>query len=158
MSNIVVMTFDSVDEAAKVRQTLRDVQRGGHLNLDDAAVIAKDAAGKVQVHNEVDTGVKWGALGGAILGPLLMFLFPLAGIALGAAGGALVGSAFDRGVDQKFVKDVKESLKPNSSALFVMVRDGDPTVALEALRPYKGTLYHTSLGPELEEELRRALK
>lgn len=78
MSNIVVMTFDSVDEAAKVRQTLRDVQRGKHLNLDDAAVIAKDAAGNVQVQNEVDTGVKWGVLGGTILGPLLMFLFPLA--------------------------------------------------------------------------------
>ena len=158
MSNLIVMTFNTQDEASRVRQTLRDLERAGRISLDDAAVIVKDASGKLAVDNEVDRGVKLGAIGGGLLGLLLSFLFPLAGIVIGAAGGALVGRMADLGIDQQFVQDVSASLQPNNSALFVLVRDADPTVAIAALEPYQGTLYHTSLDPGVEEELRHALK
>ena len=158
MSNLIVMTFNARDEASKVRQTLREVEGAGRISLDDAAVIHKDAAGKLDVDNEVDRGVKTGAIGGGLLGLLLSFVFPLAGVIVGAAGGALVGRMADLGIDQQFVQDVSASLQPNNSALFVLVRDADPTVAIAALEPYQGTLYHTSLDPGVEEELRHALK
>jgi uncharacterized membrane protein len=147
------MTFDSRDEASKVRQTLRELERSGRLSLDDAAVIRKDADGKLNVDNEVDRGVKIGAIGGGLLGLLLSFMFPLLGIVVGAAGGALA----DLGIDQQFVKDVSGSLQPNSSALFIIVRDAAPDVVIAALEPYQGTLYHTSLDPTVEAEIRDAL-
>lgn len=158
MSNLIVMTFNTLDEAGKVRQTLRELEQAGRLHLDDAAVIRKDADGKLDVDNEVDRGVKTGAIGGGILGLVLSFVFPLAGVVVGAAGGALSGRMVDLGVDQQFVQDVSASLQPNSSALFVIVRDADPTIAIAALEPYQGTLYHTTLDPSVEEELRHALK
>ena len=158
MSNLIVMTFNTPDEASRVRETLRDLERTGRLSLDDAAVIRKDAAGTLAVDNEVDRGVKIGALGGGLLGLVLSFVFPLAGLVLGVAGGALVGRMADLGIDQQFVQDVSASLQPNSSALFAIVRDADPTVAIAALEPYQGTLYHTTLDPSVEEELRHALK
>ena len=158
MSNLIVMTFNTRDEAGKVRQTLRELEHAGRMRLDDAAVIHKDAEGKLDVDNEVDRGVKTGAIGGGILGLVLSFFFPLAGLVVGAAGGALVGRMADLGIDPQFVEDVSASLQPNSSALFVIVRDADPTVAIAALRPYQGTLYHTTLEPAVEEELRNALK
>jgi uncharacterized membrane protein len=147
------MTFDSRDEASRVRQTLRELERSGRLSLDDAAVIRKDADGKLNVDNEVDRGVKIGAIGGGLLGLLLSFMFPLLGIVVGAAGGALA----DLGIDQQFVKDVSGSLQPNSSALFIIVRDAAPDVVIAALEPYQGTLYHTSLDPTVEAEIRDAL-
>ena len=158
MSNLIVMTFNTPDEASKVRQTLRELEGAGRISLDDAAVIRKDAAGTLAVDNEVDRGVKIGAIGGGLLGLLLSFMFPLAGIVVGAAGGALVGRMADLGIDQQFVRDVSESLQPNSSALFVIVRDADPATAIAALEPYQGTLYHTTLDPTVEAELRHALE
>lgn len=158
MSNLIVMTFPNRSEAGRVRQTLRDLERGGRVSLDDAAVIVKDAHGKLDVDNEVDRGVKIGALGGGLVGLVLSFLFPLAGIVLGAAGGALIGRMADLGIDKQFVQDVSASLQPNNSALFVIVRDADPSIVVAALEPYQGTLHHTTLDPGVETELRHALQ
>jgi uncharacterized membrane protein len=158
MSNLIVMTFNTRDAAREVRQALRELEGSGRLSLDDAAVIVKDADGKLNVDNEVDRGVKIGAIGGGLLGLLLSFMFPVAGIVVGAAGGALVGRLADLGIDQQFVKDVSTALQPNSSALFVIVRDTDPSIVISALEPYRGTLHHTTLDPTVEAELRHALE
>jgi uncharacterized membrane protein len=158
MSNLIVMTFNTLDEASKVRQTLRELEGAGRMSLDDAAVIRKDANGKLEVDDEVDRGVKIGALGGGLLGLVLTFFFPLAGLVVGTAGGALVGRMADLGIDRQFVQDISTSLQPDSSALFVIVRDVDPTATIAALRPYQGTLHHTTFEPSVEAELRRALE
>ncbi|HMQ33365.1 MAG TPA: DUF1269 domain-containing protein [Chloroflexaceae bacterium] len=158
MSHLVVVTFDNEGDAARALEALRSAANGGRLRLDDTAVIAKDADGSVKVKNELDRGVKLGALGGGALGLLLGFMFPLAGLAIGAAGGALVGKLADMGIDGKFVDEVKDSLQPGSSALFVLIGDGEADVAVAALEPFTGTLRHTSLPPGIEESLRSALR
>jgi uncharacterized membrane protein len=77
---------------------------------------------------------------------------------VGAIAGGLIGASTDLGIQSKFVKQVGEDLTPGTSALFIIVRDANPNAALAALKPYKGSVYHTSLPPEAEEELRRMLK
>jgi uncharacterized membrane protein len=159
MSYLVVITFDNADEAGKVRETLRSAQHSDYLSLDDSAVVVKDEDGKIHVKNEMDRGVKIGAIGGGLLGLLIGgIIFPVAGLLIGALGGALVGKSVDLGIDQKFVKEVSEDLQPGMSALFFIVRAADPDVAMAALRPYQGQVRQTSLPPEAEEELRRILK
>jgi uncharacterized membrane protein len=156
MSNLIVITFDNEEEAGKVREALK--AQSANINLDDSAVVVKDAEGEVHVKNEVDRGVAVGALGGGALGLLIGgLLFPIGGLVLGALGGALVGKMLDMGVDKKFVDDVSEHLQPGTSALFIIVREANPNVALAALRPYKGKVIQTSLPPEAEAELRRIL-
>jgi uncharacterized membrane protein len=152
------MTFDNVEDAKKLRIDLRKLETEGRLSLDDAAVIERDRDDKVHVHDELDRGIAIGALAGGLLGALLSFLFPLVGLVIGAGGGALVGKLLDTGVDKKFIKDVTEELKPGRSALFFIVRGDDIAAALAAIRPYKGTLYQTTLPSDLELELRNALK
>jgi uncharacterized membrane protein len=159
MSNIIVITFDNEEEAGKVRETLRKGQKGDYLSLDDSAIVVKDAEGEVHVKNEMDRGVKVGAIGGGFLGLLIGGLFfPLAGLLLGVFGGALVGKLIAPGVDNKFLKDVEADMGPGTSAIFFIVRDANPDYAIAALRPYKGTIYHTSLPPEAEKSLRDELK
>ena len=159
MSNLVVLTFDDTEQAGQAFDALKKAQSGGYLKIDDAAVIVKLASGKVEIKNQLDTGVKWGAVGGGVLGLILASVFfPLAGLAIGAIGGALVGKSLDLGVDQKFVRDVTESLKPGSSALFVIGSSSNPEVVLAAMRPFQGTIYQTTLPTEAVEALHAALK
>ncbi len=159
MSTIVAITFAGSHEAERVRHALSEVEQQGQLNLDDSAVVVKDDHGRIQVHNEVDTGVKVGALGGGMLGLLIGFIFggPIGSMLVGLVGGALMGSLAQMGVDKGFMKDVEEAMPPNSSALFFLLRDDEPDAAIAALEPYQGTVYHTSLSIEDEEALRQAL-
>jgi uncharacterized membrane protein len=159
MSDLVVITFDNPEEAPKVRETLKSGERADLLRLDDSAVIVKDAEGKVHIKNEMDRGVKIGAVGGGLLGLLIASVFfPIGGIIVGAVLGGLVGKSVDLGIDQKFVKEVAEDLGPNTSAIFFIIRDGNVEAVAAALRQYKGTVRQTSLPKEGEDELRRILK
>jgi len=77
---------------------------------------------------------------------------------IGAVAGGLIGSAAGLGISKSFIKEVSESMTENSSALFIIVREGDPDIAVAALRPYEGKILQTTLSDEDEESLRRALK
>jgi uncharacterized membrane protein len=158
VSNIIVITFDNEGEAKEVREALKEIQHGGYISLDDSAIVVRDQEGKYHVHNELDRGVKVGALGGGFLGLLLGVMFaPIGGLLIGAAAGGLIGSAFDVGISKKFIKDVEASMEPGTSALFVIFREADLTMALAALKPFKGEVYQTSLDPDDEEHLRKIL-
>ncbi len=159
MSNLIVILFDNAEEAGQVRDTLRSAQREDYISLDDSAVVVKDEHGKIHVKNEMDRGVKIGAVGGGLLGLMLAgIFFPVGGLIIGAVGGALVGKAFNTGIDQKFVKDVEAEMQPGTSAIFFIVREANADMAVAALRPYKGKVLQTTLPEEDEEELRRVLK
>jgi uncharacterized membrane protein len=158
MSNLVVITFDQLSDARAARKALGNLEHQGLLKVIDAAVLTKDGQGKIHVDNELESSTKTGALVGGLLGTLLFFMFPLAGLALGAIGGALIGKTLEPGIDQGFVKEVTTALKPGSSALFVMFEADNLDAALAALRPFKGTLYHTTLSPEVQESLQHALE
>jgi uncharacterized membrane protein len=159
MSYLVAITFEDPDEAGKVRKTLSSIEHTGHLSLDDSAIVVKDEDGKVHIKNEVDRGVKIGAVGGSMLGLLLASVFfPIGGLVLGALGGALVGKLADTGVSQKFVKEVSDEMQPDSSAIFFIVRGDDPNPTVAALREYKGKVLQTTLPEEAEQTLRRHLE
>jgi uncharacterized membrane protein len=157
MANLIVVTFPNRDDAEKAREILRSLEASGRAKIEDSAVLVKDEEGEVKVHGQVSRHAAGGAAVGGLLGLLLLGFFPIAGIALGAAGGAVVGKAFGESVDKKFVEDVKQAMAPNSSALF-MIGKGEPDAISAAFRPLEGTLYHTNLSPEKEEQLRDALK
>lgn len=159
MSYLVVIAFDDPEEAGKVRATLSSMEQSGHLNLDDSAIVVKDEEGEVHLKNEVDRGVKVGAVGGSAIGLLIgSVFFPIGGLVLGALGGALVGKLLDKGVDQNFVKEVSEELKPGSSAIFFIIRDANVDATLASLRQYRGKVLQTSLPGDAEETLRKELE
>lgn len=161
MSNLIVIVYDDPAGAEEMRNTLASIEKIGRLSLDDSAVAVKDGDGKVHVKNEMDRGVKIGAVGGGALGLLLgSIFFPLGGALVGAIAGGLVGSMADLGISKKFVKQVTGEMQPGSSALFVISREANVDLALAALREHQGTgrVYHTTLSKEDEELLRDAVE
>ena len=158
MSELVVLIFDQEDEAEQVRHALRRQEQSGTLDLEDTAVVVRKADGTVHVNNQASDTTKWTTIGGGILGLALgVFFLPLMGVAVGVAGGALLGRTLDRGIDGTFVKEVSAALAPGNSALFVMINSSRPDAAIATLRGFKGKVYHTTLEGEAEESLRRAL-
>jgi uncharacterized membrane protein len=159
MPNLVVMTFNDMDEAGEVLEALREEQHRHDISLDDSAVVIKGEDGSVKVDNEVDRGIKVGAIGGGLLGLLIGFLLggPIASLALGAIAGALGGDLANLGIDQRFINDVSAALEPGSSALFVMLRDVDPEATAATLAPFEGQIYYTTFPDDTEAELRRIL-
>jgi uncharacterized membrane protein len=156
MSSLVVITFEHENEAAEVLGTIRRLEHEGVLKLADSAVVAKDLSGDVHVKNEVSSATEIGATTGALVGGLVTFFFPPVGIALGAASGAAIGALLGEGVDKGFVEEVSDGLPPGGSALFLVINSGHPS-AIDALKPYKGTVYQTTLPEDVEDRLRRAL-
>lgn len=159
MSYLIAVIFDNVDEASQIRETLRKGQKSDLITLEDSAVVIRDEGGKLHIKNEVDRGVKIGALWGSVIGLLIGGLFfPFFGLALGALGGAGIGKMIGDSVSKEFVKEVGEAMEPGSSAIFYIFRHQDVNAAIAAMRPYKGKVIHTSLSEEAEESLRGELK
>ena len=159
MSDLIVLTFDNEEEAGKVREAIRKEQKQDLVSLDDSAVVVRDAEGKIHVKNEVDRGVKIGAVGGGLLGLLIAgIFFPFAGILIGVLGGMGVGALADLGIQKKFVKEVSDKLQPGTSAIFLVIRHANANAVVAALKPYKGEIYQSSLDTDDEETLRRVLK
>lgn len=159
MSNIIVVAFDNPDTAQQVAAEFKTLERNGALHLSDARVVVKDSEGKVHVKDEAGHPVAWGAVIGGALGGLIFILMPLLGIAAGAAiGGAIAKSLNLDAVDKKFVNDVSDALKPNTSAVFLQVDDANKAAVVQAMQAFNGKLIQTSLSPELEQQLKKGLE
>lgn len=158
MSNLVVIAFDDETKAFELRAALAKMQKEYLIEMEDAAVVTKDAEGKVKLHQAVNLTAA-GAVGGGFWGMLIgmIFLNPLLGAAVGAGAGAISGKLTDIGVNDKFMKELAESFKPESSALFLLVKKATPDKVAERLKGYGGKVLKTSLTKDKEEELQKVL-
>ena len=166
MSDLIVVGFDSTDEADKVLLKLNGLRQEYLIDLEDAVVVVRDAEGKVHLKQSLNltaVGATSGLLSGSLWGGLvgLLFLNPLAGFAiggaLGAGAGALSGSLADYGIDDEFIKSLGNTIPNNSSALFILVRKVQPEKVLAELSGLRGRVLKTSLSPEQEQKLQAAL-
>jgi|SRR5271157_512412 len=158
MSDVVVLAFDTETGARQMRDDLLNLEKEHLIGLEDVAVIVRNKEGKVKVHHEVDL-MGPGALGGAFWGLLIGFIFfvPVFGLVLGAATGAVVGKFARGGVDEHFIKEAGNTIQPENSALFMLVRESTPDKVMDVLKKYKNVkVLQTSLSKEQEEHLREA--
>ncbi len=160
MSDLIVITYKD-DSAYKALDKLQDMQKMQLIDLADAAVAVKDEKGKVKVKQTLENQVTgasavWGGFWGLLIG--LIFLAPLLGGLLGLVLGAIFGKAADVGVDNKFIKEVGQSLEPGGSALFMLVIKMTEDKVLPQLAELVGEVYQTSLSNEDEQKLREALQ
>ena len=157
MSDLIVLAFDSESGAGALRERLLDMQKQHIISLEDAAVVVRNQDGKAKV-KQLHSLVGAGALGGAFWGMLigLIFFMPWLGLAAGALGGALGGKFSDVGVDDKFIKQIGETIEPGHSALFLLVVSATGDKVMDQLKDVKATIIQTSLSEEAEAKLRDA--
>ena len=155
MSDLVVVAFDNESGAAEMGSAIQRLQKQELIKLDDAATVIRKGDGKPKV-KQAQSLVGAGALGGAFWGLLigLLFFAPWLGLAAGAIGGALAGKFTDIGIDDKFIKEVGNTIEPGHSALFLLIADWTEDKVLEDLEQFDATVLRTSLSQEDEEKLK----
>ncbi len=179
--NLIAIMFEGEHTAEAMLATLRDLEERGAIKLDDAAIASRgpkedrilvaatpsgDAGGynpsaaigpsapEAEVKQTRDKrgravlkGGGIGLLAGALLGG------PVGGLLVGG----LIGALRDKGIDNGFINDVAQHLQPDSSAIFLLVKEGNAEEVLAELKPFKGRVLHTTLPDALDKQLRDAL-
>jgi uncharacterized membrane protein len=155
MATMSALRFEDPAGPERMINTLQDLQRQGLITVLDAAVLHRKENGKVKV-NQANSLVGAGALGGAFWGMLIgmLFFMPWLGAAFGAASGALTGKFSDYGIDDDFIKEVGENIKPGDSALFLYTADAVKDKVAAAVEGEQFEILHTNLSLEDEEALR----
>ncbi|MBD0693069.1 DUF1269 domain-containing protein [Streptomyces sp. CBMA123] len=159
MATLTVWRFPTPTGAEAGLDTLKDLHKHELITVQDGAVVTWPVgARKPKTHHLANlTGT--GALGGAFWGMLfgLIFLVPILGMAVGAAFGALGGSlAQASGIDDDFVRQVRETVTPGTSALFVLSSDAVFDRVRLAFEGRDAELIQTNLSAEEESRLREA--
>ena len=158
MSTLVVVGYDDMTKAQQMRHDLVMLEKEYLVDLEDAVVVVRDLKGKVKLHQVVSLPAL-GALQGGFWGTLIgcLFFSPLFGMTLGAATGAVSGALTDVGINDDFMKELGETLKPGTSALCVLIRQMTADKVLEHIAGTGGKVIKTNLSKEEEGKLQAAL-
>lgn len=136
MATLTVLEFESADGADQMVSALGDLQRQRLITLLDAAVVSWPQGAKKPKTRQLANIAAVGAMGGAFWGLLfgLIFFVPLLGMAIGAGLGAISGSMKDVGVDDDFIKQVRNDITEGTSALFLLTTNEVPDKLAEDLK------------------------
>jgi uncharacterized membrane protein len=160
MATLVAIGYPDQGTAEEARTTVERLQSDLVIQADQVAAISRDMEGHFHVHtsrgvSSTGGGAAIGGFWGFLFG--LLFFIPFAGLAIGAGMGALFGHFGDKGIDKAFRDQVRDQLKPGTSALFMVIEHATPDKAIAALQQYGGTVIKTSLSDEDTKKLNDAL-
>src|SRR3954447_17111921 len=156
MATMTVWKFPTAEGAAVAEDTLKDLQRQELIQIHDAAIVTYPEGAKKPKTKQLTGLAGVGALGGAFWGMLfgLIFFIPLLGLAIGAGIRALTGSMSDVGIDDAFIRRMREEIQPGTSALFVLSSGGVVDRVKEAFEGQHMVLVESNLSHDQETKLR----
>ena len=158
MADLIAIGYPDETTAIEAEQEAQRLAEDLIIQADAIAAIVCDKEGKYKVttnHHAVAGGTTWGMWWGLIFG--LLFFVPVFGMAIGAGFGALFGKLEKSGIDKAFQQQVRDMLKPGTSALFLVVEKVTPDKAVDRLKQFGGTVLKTSLSEDAEAELQAEL-
>lgn len=160
MATLIAIGYPDQTTAEEARKTVQGLEADLIIQADQVASITRDLEGKYHVTTShggsgAGAGAWWGGFWGLLFG--LLFLIPFAGLAIGAGFGALFGHMGEKGIDKAFQEQVRDYVKPGTSALFMVIEQMTEDKAISALEQYGGTVFRSSLSEEDTKKLQDAL-
>ena len=160
MATLVAIAYPDQGTAEEARGVVQSLEADLVIQADQVAAISRDPDGKYHVTTthggaSAGAGAWWGGFWGLLFG--LLFFIPFAGLAIGAGFGALFGHMGKNAIDKHFQEQVRDQVKPGTSALFLVIEKVTPDKAIAALSQFGGTVMRTSLSEEDTAKLQEAL-
>ena len=150
--NLWAIGYDDMGRANQVRDEIVRLGWDKHyLMLDDVAVVVRHPDGSFTLNREPFPAAS-NVLGCSVVGFLagLVVGAPLVGATIGAmvGGTGSVAVLASAGIGDDFVREVKELMKPGTSAIFVLDDEGDMDVILHKIRGLGGKVLKTNVDRE----------
>lgn len=158
---LIAISFDEPLLAQELLLAFARLAKRSAIDIEDAAIVAKDSDGKISLRQTRDVMPGQGAASGGWVGALIGIvggpLGVLAGGALGAAAGGLFAKLRDVGIDDDHMREMGERLNRDSAALFVLLNDYDVTAIAMELRRFDGELFGSTAGDAISQRFRDEL-
>jgi len=157
MSELMVLGFEDEAAADAFGVKLGEMQKDMIVQLQDAAMVVRDADGKPHVkHGHGMVGA--GALGGAFFGMLfgLLFFVPFLGFAIGAGLGALFGKMGKSSIDQQVLEQMGDAVPPGKAGWFLLIGQMTEDKFLAEVEGTHAKVVRTNLTQEQEDALKEA--
>jgi uncharacterized membrane protein len=142
--------FDDMERAEQVRAEIARLGERHCLILLDTAVVLRYPDGSLTLNGEPFVAAPnfGGHTFASFLAGLALGAPPLTAATAGAFVRAAGGAAAEFGIDNDFVREVEALIKPGTSALFVLDREGDMAAILQGIRGLGGTVLKTNVDLE----------
>jgi uncharacterized membrane protein len=158
---ILVATYPDEASAQADYQVIKDLHAGGLVGSYDAAVVTKDASGKVH-ENKDETATRHGGWWGVAAGAAVGVLFAPAVLGAAAVGGGIgaVSGHLAKGMSRSRTKELGDFIDPGQAGLVVVgeskVKDA---IQKAATRAEKETAEDLGVDPkDLDQALQEAMK
>ena len=160
--NIIAFVFNDPKKAKAVHDELKASQAAareqGYKIVANAAVEV-DAQGKAHIHESGHGG--WGAAGGMAVGGVLGLIGGPAGLlAWTVAGGVIggfTGKVRGRAVPKEDLEKLAAQMKPNTSAILVIIEDQSAEQLINRMSPYQAQVVTLTVGDETSGEIAQAV-
>jgi len=147
-AHLWAVAYDDPGRAEYVRAELVGLAGAEqYLLLLDIAILARRADGSYTLDRE-PFPLTGNIIGGGALGFLagLALAAPMTGAAIGALLGTAASTVANSvGIEDTFIREVRELVKPDSSCLLVLDTEGNMEVILHAIRGLGGTVLKTNV-------------
>jgi uncharacterized membrane protein len=151
--------YDDMSRAEDVRTEIRKLGVEHSLDLLDTAVAVRFHDGSLTLEGErfVIAELPRGSVARFFAG-LILGAPPLSAAAAGALCRATsAGSSEEERIDEHVVVEVQRLMKPGTSVLFVLDREGDRDAILQGIRGLGGTVLKTTVDAEQVKRIQSAL-
>ncbi|CAN5475529.1 DUF1269 domain-containing protein [soil metagenome] len=158
MATVTVLKFAQADGAAAGLDRIQALKAKKLIKLYDAVIVSWPRGKSCPQANQLIDLVSLGTAGGLFLGMLIGFVFatPFFGAAVGVAFGALGGAFRESGIDDGFVRRVRQDVTEGTSALFLMTGEAVLNSVADDMKHLEFEILATNLSSDQEKILRDA--
>jgi len=157
---VLVATYPDEVAARDDYQVLKEAHAAGLVGSYDAAIVTKDASGRVH-ENKDETATRHGAWWGIAAGAAVGILFPPSILGAAAAGGVIGGVSghLARGMSRPQARELGEFIDPGQAGLIVVGEDRvEEAVRGAVARAEKQTARELDVDPrDVDAALREAV-
>jgi uncharacterized membrane protein len=149
-SELVVLTFESPDAAEQGLDTLRTLEAEGFLEIDDCALLSRDAQGWVTAKRADHDDLRRKATFGGVIG------LPVLGMLAGAGGAARLKDHADQ--LEQLISSVGNNMERGSGVIALTVASlNDPAMVADRLQVDSDGLVNAQIPAALRAEIERSL-